>query len=300
MDGGKGWRVKSSDSSINDATIISRVMLRFRPIAPKPVTGDSGGAEGNPGIKSGLLGKGRAKRKYVRVKKNNGHLNRTKENRSSEQVQKVDSEGGANKEFLTLQLLPEKNDLVKEDKGSWSGTFRYPVRDIQLGKDQAMPSNVNNRLVEGSGGSDLPPVVSGQRMLETWVTVESVTDTCMAAVGRLGATDAEKMKNLENDTCPGFISDSLNRVRWVNEAYKKLLMVGQKNHGGSPEFRVVLVIGESLLPYLNHPAFTCWGRLRYTWKEERNPQLVPCDVWRMDCGGFAWRLDVKAALSLGL
>ncbi|KAK7858074.1 hypothetical protein CFP56_014543 [Quercus suber] len=33
--------------------------------------------------------------------------------------------------------------------------------------------------------------------------------------------------------------------------------------------------------------------------KERSSITLPCDVWRMDGGGFAWRLDVKAALSLG-
>ncbi|KAJ4822535.1 hypothetical protein Tsubulata_043418 [Turnera subulata] len=320
--GGKGWRVKafSSGSVSNDATIISRVMLRFRPIAPKPVTGDSSGGERGLGIKNGLVGKGRIKRKYVRVKKNNGLFKRTKKTTSSDQVQKVSNEDGLKKEFLTLQLLPEKNDLAKEGSRSWSGSATvvdYP-RVVKIDnnltqegtKDKTAPHNANNRLVEGVCGSDLAGVAAEKRMLGTWVTVETVTDTCMdATVGGLGCTDVERMKNLEGDTCPGFTSDGLNRVQWVNQAYKKLVMVGQKEEGGllsSTEnigVGVGLVIREELLPYFySSSAFTCWVKLQYAWQKDKCSQtmMVPCDVWRMDCGGFAWRLDVKAALSLGL
>ncbi|KAF2305984.1 hypothetical protein GH714_009279 [Hevea brasiliensis] len=63
---------------------------------------------------------------------------------------------------------------------------------------------------------------------------------------------------------------------------------------------VRLVMKEKILPYLYYPTFTCWVRLQYTWPKEKFSQMFPCDVWKMESGGFAWRLDVKAALSLGL
>jgi len=36
------------------------------------------------------------------------------------------------------------------------------------------------------------------------------------------------------------------------------------------------------------------------WGRERSSVMLPCDVWRMGCGGFVWRLDVKTTLSLKL
>lgn len=73
-----------------------------------------------------------------------------------------------------------------------------------------------------------------------------------------------------------------------------------EGQGQSVEVKVWLVTKEKLVPYMYSSAFTCWVRLQYAWKEEKfSSQMVPCDVWRMDCGGFAWRLDVEAALGLG-
>ncbi|KAF2316465.1 hypothetical protein GH714_041806 [Hevea brasiliensis] len=108
----------------------------------------------------------------------------------------------------------------------------------------------------------------------------------------------------KKDTRPGFISDGSNRVRWVNGAYQSMVSVMKEKEnegqGQSGEIMVWLVTKEKLIPYMYSCAFTCWVRLQYAWKEKKySSQMVPCDVWRMDCGGFAWRLDVEAALGLG-
>ncbi|VFQ93727.1 unnamed protein product [Cuscuta campestris] len=95
--------------------------------------------------------------------------------------------------------------------------------------------------------------------------------------------------NLARDTCPGFLSDGLNRVTWANAAYRE--MVGHSGGGA-------VVVGEGVeVPPITAAAFTCrvrvvtcGGKCRVLW----------CDVWRMDGGGFAWRLDTEVALTLGL
>uniref|UniRef100_M0ZL25 DUF7950 domain-containing protein n=3 Tax=Solanum TaxID=4107 RepID=M0ZL25_SOLTU len=64
--------------------------------------------------------------------------------------------------------------------------------------------------------------------------------------------------------------------------------------GNSPKLVTWLVVKEKiLLP--NSSAFACTVRILYT----KNSQTMPCDVWKMEFGGFAWRLDAKAALRLG-
>ena len=110
---------------------------------------------------------------------------------------------------------------------------------------------------------------------------------------------------MEVDTCPWFISDGLNRVQWVNGAYKRMLMAGKGNDDGMlsppPEIMVWLVIKQELPRFCT--AFSCKVRLQHTWQKEKCSKMLPCDVWKMDDGdgggGFAWRLDVEAALSLG-
>ena len=111
--------------------------------------------------------------------------------------------------------------------------------------------------------------------------------------------------SLEMDTCPGFVSDRLGRVTWTNGAYRKMMMMGHHDHDHH-EVAMWLVIKEESLREimartLSYTSFTCRVRLvQYNTRgKERSSITLPCDVWRMDGGGFAWRLDVKATLSLG-
>ncbi|KAI4388757.1 hypothetical protein MLD38_001060 [Melastoma candidum] len=67
----------------------------------------------------------------------------------------------------------------------------------------------------------------------------------------------------------------------------------------------VRVVTKEELPY-GCPAFTCrlrictHGRTRDVQCGGRRPgvSVALCDAWRLESGGFAWRLDVEAALSL--
>ncbi|KAM3713374.1 hypothetical protein ACJW30_01G252800 [Castanea mollissima] len=268
--------------------MVSREMLRFRPIAPKPVTYGSG-SSCMVTEKNSVVSKGRTKRKYVRVRKNSM-------NGCKKMVSEEESKDGVLK---TLQLLPEKAEM----KDPVDPTAEKV--GVEVDNDLVVVDNVEG----GVGGSDLTVEMGQTRVVESWVTVESVADTCMDVRG-LGSTDVERVKNLERDTCPGFISDGLNRVQWVNEAYKRMVMKELENcDGQSPEycdFLVRLVVNNKvkllLLPYNNNEeAFTGLVRLVHTWRnQKKRSKVVPCDVWRMDRGGFSWRLDVKAALSLGL
>ncbi|RZC76695.1 hypothetical protein C5167_000794 [Papaver somniferum] len=143
------------------------------------------------------------------------------------------------------------------------------------------------------------------RPVGSCVTVKCITETFgdqEIGLGFLGRTDEEKKINLEKDACPGFISDSLNRVRWTNEAYRKLVNQDGFGYGGEqrPEMVWLVTKDNESLPS-RCEGFVCRVRLQYTCKKERHSLIVPCDVWKMNDsgGGFAWRLDVKAALSLG-
>ncbi|KAJ7974760.1 von willebrand factor A domain protein [Quillaja saponaria] len=296
MDGGDGWNVAASGSSSGgvhlDKTIINQVMLRFRPIAPKPVNGGSVSGDLTPEKKNSpfLTGK-RAKRKYVRVRRNSSSSRGTGARRKNiiRSFEKNSAE--------TLQLMPEKT-LRPESSlsgGSWCKNLDLTVEKIETENNQVRQI----RLSDDGRNENLEQTVaisSRMGVVESSVTVESVTDTCMDIQG-LGCTDVEKMKNLERDTCPGFISDGYNKVRWVNDAYKRMVLSGSLERK-LPEIMVKLVVKENLV--YHYPAFTCGVRLQYTWQKEKYTKMVPCDVWRLDCGGFAWKLDIKAALSLGL
>ncbi|KAJ1391573.1 hypothetical protein SESBI_36556 [Sesbania bispinosa] len=294
MDGGHVWSVApcGNDAVPTDEKIINSIMLRFRPIAPKPVAGASSVSGGSTAQasqnNSASLPRKRTKRKYVRIRKNSGYV-RKNGNKSSEKLEERRDELD-NVAVVTLQLMPEKDAPERSSLAgdSWCKNvdLDLTVEKIQILENRKPPC----ASTEAGKGLDQ---VSGN-VVESWVTVESVTGTCMGEGGGLGCTDAEKVKNLETDTCPGFVSDGFCRVRWVNDAYKRMVESEER------EIVVWLKVKESVAWCYSYPAFTCGVRLQYTWRNEKCTKMVPCDVWRLECGGFAWRLDVKAALSLGL
>lgn len=263
---------RSGGGGVLDKSIIDRMMLRFRPIAPKPVVnGSSTGEEtSESNKKNNIIMK--PKRKYVRVRRSYKPRKRkiTPSPAGDEEsdIRRNCQQQQQHKSIVTLQLLPERSSVDGGDLLEW-----------------------------------------GSNVIESRVTVECVTDTCVVdgGEGLLGLRNI-----LEGDTCPGFVSDGFDSVRWVNEAYKKLVAWrdssgGGDHHGGDQwwrkkEFRVSLVVKEKVKYGLliTPPAFGCRVRVEYTCRDRKCSRTVPCDVWRMDCGGFAWRLDVKAALSLAI
>ncbi|XVE67751.1 hypothetical protein DITRI_Ditri09bG0013400 [Diplodiscus trichospermus] len=302
MNSGEKWSMISCarTAGSQDKTVINPIMLRFRPIAPKPVAGESGSGGAQFDNKNLLLCKPRAKRKYVRVRKNN--IKRKK--RSSADHLHHDEASKNPENIVTLQLLPEKTEADGSINLQNGAVFEENLDPLSL-----FNLNFKNCWVDCVGVVEEPDrmVVMSQKrrvtVVESWVTVECVTDSCME-VRELGSTDVERIKNLEADTCPGFISDGLNRVQWVNGAYRRMLMMGEGKEEGPlsvsppPETMVWLVVKQELPTFCS--AFSCKVRLQYTWQKEKYSKMLPCDVWKMDgSAGFAWRLDVEAALSLG-
>ncbi|CAJ2637159.1 unnamed protein product [Trifolium pratense] len=294
------WRVGACNRNStlnNDNNIFNGIMLRFRPIAPKPVTGNSSttGELTPTNTASSLPGK-RTKRKYVRIRRNNGYVKKNNGNKSPEKVVETTEDMNNVAAVVTLQLMPEKETPLAGDSWCKNVDLNLTVENIQI-LDNPNPNqdlekeNVRNFL-------DLIPTAE-KVVVESWITVESVTGTCMSEEGERVSrcTDVEKMKILETDTCPCFVTDGYSRVFWVNDGYKKMVL-----NDVSKEIEVVvwLKVKESVAWCYSYPAFTCGVRLQYTWRNEKCLKMVPCDVWRLECGGFAWRLDVKAALSLGL
>ncbi|XP_059655139.1 uncharacterized protein LOC132302320 [Cornus florida] len=271
-----------------DMSKVDRIMLRFRPIAPKPATSGSVSGGSPPGNNEVYVRSGRCKRRYVKDSNNRRSYHNRKRKASSEETDKTTSGGSdsSGDTVVTLPLSPEIPDRkvspARKSGPMWLSFNNHGVMDDD-------DNDNDDRVVVGKG-LDRTAVVAPRpvRVVGTVVTVECVTDTWVEGDG-LGCTDEERMMNLERDTCPGFVSDGLDLVGWANGAYKD--MVGQ---GGGGEAVVVWLVMKERVP-VGFPAFTCRVRLQM----EKRSLTLPCDVWRMDGGGCAWRLDVKAALSLG-
>ncbi|CAN1321765.1 hypothetical protein LINPERPRIM_LOCUS32144 [Linum perenne] len=228
------------------------MMLRFRPIAPKP-------AAGIDSTRSRPLPKVRTKRKYVRV--TSGTRRKKKDNnmkKLADDNRKRFSDEEAATSDRTLQLLPE----TSSEAGG-----RRRSEDTALESTVTENNNNNNNNSEEEGGGEVV-----------------------------------KEEELDEDTCPVFVSDGEGKVVWVNEAYRE--MVVDQGRGGVSKVRVVLVVAEKLRPCLERCLpFNCWVsvRIRVNNNNDSNSwyMRVPCDVWKMEQLGFVWRLDVKLALKLG-
>ncbi|XP_010555536.2 PREDICTED: uncharacterized protein LOC104825007 [Tarenaya hassleriana] len=284
-----------------DMSKVDRIMLRFRPIAPRPAVGGST-TPPDKNVSAKVSSKsGRGRRKVTKEGSNSSGSANSNGNgkRCNKRRREKPKDGGSNgrcgrgttTDVVTLPLLPE----IPEKKDS-PAPETVSVLNFQL-------STTPFWLSFGGGRSDgcYQTATAPSAPTETvtsCVTVECITDTWVEGQYELGCTDEERKMNLEKDTCPGFISDGLGRVTWTNGPYRDLVM---RNKGDrNAEITVLLVMKER--PLLTHPAFTCRVRLQYTCGRNREKCSIitsPCDVWRMNGGRFAWRLDVNAALCLG-
>ncbi|KAK1377317.1 Cyclin-dependent kinase G-2-like [Heracleum sosnowskyi] len=257
----------------NDMSKVDRIMLKYRPIAPKPVVAGAS----KPESADLYVKTPRPKRRYVRDCKRK----RIGTGRSKVTPEKSSS-GGSSSGGETVVTLPLLAEIPEREES--------PVR---VGKKAPIWLSFDRKETVSSEGHVAFPVAKPVRAVGSCVRVECVMDTWVDRNG-LGKTDEEKVMNLERDTCPGFVSDGYNVVKWTNKAYTE--MVGEVNG----EMMVWLVMKDLVLLPLMSEAFTC--RVRVSCRKDGGSlgaMTVPCDVWRMNNGGFAWRLDIKAALCLG-
>ncbi|KAL0355135.1 UNVERIFIED_CONTAM: hypothetical protein Sradi_3960400 [Sesamum radiatum] len=211
-----------------DMSKVDRIMQRFRPIAPKPAAGggslsagSSTSERGDPSVKTGS-----GKRRRAAMGSN---VKRCRGRRKKASPGKSDSGGGSvsdgDKIGKTLPLLPENPDL-------------NPKRQSEEGSSLWLSFGDDGHLGWGVGDVRLQDttVALGRRVVvDSWVTVESVTETWVAECYgwySLGRTDEEKVMSLHADACPGFVSDGRNRVRWINAAYRRMVGAGEEEEVG--------------------------------------------------------------------
>lgn len=275
--------------------VIDQIMLKFRPIAPKPVTA---GSDNSSLLRDRIIKRKRVKRKYVRVKQRKSSKNNNNNNDNSLSINDKTTS------WLDLEKMIDVcngNELIVTD----------PSQKVSNWISFGVPKNIIGKITDSGTldrssssdlhGTDLTIGVQRQKSVESWITMESVTGTCDDRK-LLGYCDDEIVKNLEGDRCPGFISNGYDEVVWVNQSYRKMLDL-KDDKDGSPvsEVAVWLVVKvekSKMIRYL--PALSCRVRIEYRLSEKKTQTMVvPCDVCMMDSGGFAWRLDVESALSLG-
>ncbi|CAN6225872.1 unnamed protein product [Urochloa humidicola] len=155
-----------------------------------------------------------------------------------------------------------------------------------------------------------PKVISPRAMRPVCSTihVESIhrTDTAIRAAVT-SKTAAEVEAELEADALPVVVSDSCNRVRLVNDAYKE--MVGQPEcpwldavAAASRRIsgEVVLVVADpASLPELPHGVFTCTARIEWEYGGKCTSIVAACDVTRLQSESrdylYTWRFRTADA-----
>ncbi|CAD5191505.1 uncharacterized protein LOC135680695 [Musa acuminata AAA Group] len=125
----------------------------------------------------------------------------------------------------------------------------------------------------------------------------------------------EVEEEVESDELPAVVSDSQNRVRLANSAYKE--MVGQPE---CPWLDSMILSGRGMLPMKSLPrrisgevmldvkdssvpktssGFSCKVKIEWACNGRKNLVNVPCNVIRLFCQSrdylFAWRFDISKA-----
>ncbi|XP_051141086.1 uncharacterized protein LOC127258332 [Andrographis paniculata] len=279
--------VKSSSSENYDPVMHRVMMLRFRPIAPKPADGEA--------VSAALKVVGaRRKRKYVRVRgrKNTNMRSNGVKKPSPPLKSGVEDDSSLEKGVETLQLMLERSESDKSYGNSTTvQKIHQNIWNIGGGDEAILPVNGGCDAAAESAATGNSGSVMG-----TWIVVECVTDTFLDSGVGLGLSDRDKINSLKVDTCPGFISDGAQKVVWINEAYRN--MVAEENRNGT---MVRLSVRDELIPQ-NSPSFSCRVRMSQQTKQGYKwNRILACDVWRMkEFAGFAWRLDLNTALGLAI
>ncbi|XP_020595508.1 uncharacterized protein LOC110035595 [Phalaenopsis equestris] len=285
---------------------LSTIMLRYRPIVPKPFPAGSA-----PGIalEPTLVGKRVKKGEGTRRKGGSFVGKRGRKPRKVQDMTTRDAAGSSGMaQVLTLQLMsvtPERKEGVQ--------AVGSPMLSI-TGESPFFCPVLDRAGVVVSPRPALSAAVS--------VTIESVTEVWSMGFCGITGRDDELRRWLEAGDCPAFISIVADRITWTNSAFRRMLIgegasaessssssssysstsksdaVSLLEPSVEEEVRVVLVT-RGLIPGDMCQAFTCMTSLRHSCGRRGKASLaVPCDIWRLEDGCLAWRLDMKTALRL--
>ncbi|KAK8928304.1 hypothetical protein KSP39_PZI017153 [Platanthera zijinensis] len=295
--GGGGCCVAGEDV----AWRMGRILLRYRPIAPKPLA--AGTALG--GVVQATLSGGCRERRRGGTRRQSGPAG-GRRGRKSRKVQAAASRDAAGMlgdatAVVTLPLMPETPERKEGAHAvGWKAWESKEATEVRRSAAVVAPRPV--------------------RVVGVSVTVEGVSEAWDVDLCR-GMAGVEEIRTLlDSDDSPAFISDAENRVTWTNAAYRRMVVggggaVSQNSSSSSScsasiwpreaaadeEVLRVALLTRGLLPGGACRGFTCMARVRYVCRRRGMVSLSsPCDVWRLEDGSLAWRLDVKAALSLSI
>lgn len=286
---------------------MGRIMLKFRPIAPKPAA--MAPAPAPAPVTGPALGAGRGKRKAAC----GGGGRRGRKPKKAAKVTMVTaapSATAAAQDVGDCRKHCDKEKSSSSPSSSSSGTSSVdssppprpqqrqlatlPLMPVTAAEDKAAacPATVEPELVPSQVAAAARPLapraMRPAAAAAYLVTVEEVTATWRDGEAPASATGA--------DEAPAFVSDQWGRVTWWNAAFVRAASADDGDEAAAP-----VVLGSALPAWGTCAGFTCRVRARH-WSARRvgSPVVAPCDVWRLDAAGsYLWRLDLQAALTLG-
>lgn len=288
---------------------MGRIMLKFRPIAPKPAAMAPAPAPASAPVTGSAAGAGRGKRKAAC----GGGGRRGRKPKKAAKVAMVTAAPAATAAAQDVGDCREHCDKEKSSSSpssSSSGTSSVdssppprpqqrqlatlPLMPVTAAEDKAAacPATVGPELVPSQVATAARPLapraMRPAAAAAYLVTVEEVTATWRDGEAPASATGA--------DEAPAFVSDQWGRVTLWNAAFVRAASADDGDEAAAP-----VVLGGALPAWGTCAGFTCRVRARH-WSARRvgSPVVAPCDVWRLDAAGsYLWRLDLQAALTLG-
>ncbi|KAG8051020.1 hypothetical protein GUJ93_ZPchr0009g1789 [Zizania palustris] len=289
---------------------MGKIMLRFRPIAPKPASM----ALAPTLAPVTTLCAGRGKRKA-------GNASGRKRGRKPKEA--ATSAAAANAQAPAAETVPKVGDSKEREREKEksllspsssssemtsvdssppslpSATATMPLFCVPpVGKVQVVPAAEQPPPVALSAGGAVQAVTTPRALLSAAavVTVEDVTSIWRDGESPYFAASA----GAGDDDAPAFVSDQWGRVTWKNAAFH---CAAAPEPAAPHQVQVALAAkgAAAALPAWGTCAgFTC--RVRVQHARPRHGSLVaPCDVWCLHAGGgYLWRLDLQAALSLSV
>ncbi|XP_068657162.1 uncharacterized protein [Aristolochia californica] len=209
-------------------------------------------------------------------------------------------------ELVTLPLLPCSNEtetLLKlysqvEEVGDLKGNAEAAEKNL-LCELNAPPLGGANTM--GCGNVITPQPV---RPVGSSISIGCVTEATQSNLPPVPKKPEEVEEEVETGVLPSVVSDSHNRVRLANSAYKE--MVGQPEcpwlHSVAASRRlsggVMLDLSDASVPVSSN-SFSC--RVRIEWASNGRKIFInaPCDVIRLSCKSkdyqYTWRFHTNEA-----
>ncbi|XP_062203183.1 formin-like protein 4 [Phragmites australis] len=277
------------------------IMLKFRPIAPKPAAMAPVPSPSPAPVAP--AGAGRGKRKAV----GGGGGRRGRKPNKAATVKPVTAVPAT----VAVQKVGERKESEKEKplssrSSSSSGMTSVdssPPPPPPMSQPATLPllpvSSVEEEVAAAAEEEPAPTHTVGAQLVapralrpvaSSWVTVEDVTVTWRDGEAPSAAA--------ADDEAPTFVSDQWGRVTWTNAAFGRAVSAADDGDASAAEVRVGLA--GALPAWGTCAGFTCRVRVRHASPRRGGSVVAPCDVWRLDAGGcYLWQLDLQAALTLG-